>query len=483
MANAASLALFYKDPQLCAMGGATPGQLACLALLLLAMATATIAEVADVVLLALLGPLFLVQVYIQLAASLEFVAVHAEPEPCRSDGELPLYTVLVALYDEATVVDDLVTALSSIDYPPDRLQVLFAVEEEDAATRAALSATRLPQHMRVFRVPAGEPRTKPRALNAALAVARGTFVVVYDAEDVPDPLQLRAAVGAFRAADARLGCLQARLAIDNAAESWLTRLFAIEYAGLFDVVKAGFARVHLPIPLGGSSNHMRTAVLREVGGWDAWNVTEDADLGVRLARAGYRVGDLPSTTWEEAPASLRAWFRQRIRWQKGWMQTAITHTREPVRTIRELGLFNSLVLGTMVVGSIIGALGLPIFVPLLAGWLDTGLDWSDRPWIFVGQVVAWLVWAGGLAAVIVPPFVGIWRRRWPAMLPWLLVLPVYVCLISIAAWFALFALIRSPYAWSKTVHGVTSNARRRAGRDQKQVIRPESMVATKASSP
>jgi len=172
----------------------------------------------------------------------------------------------------------------------------------------------------VIPVPASGPRTKPKALNVALPFARGTFTVVYDAEDRPDADQLRGALRAFRTDGERLACVQARLCIDNTADSWLARLFTAEYAGQFDVLLPGIAALRLPLALGGSSNHFRTASLREVGGWDAYNVTEDADLGTRLARFGYRAGVISSTTYEEAPARIGARLRQRTRWFKGWMR-------------------------------------------------------------------------------------------------------------------------------------------------------------------
>jgi cellulose synthase/poly-beta-1,6-N-acetylglucosamine synthase-like glycosyltransferase len=113
--------------------------------------------------------------------------------------------------------------------------------------------------------------------------------------------------------------VQARLCIDTRT-SWLARYFTAEYAGQFDVVLPKLAALGLPLPLGGSSNHFRTVTLREVGGWDPHNVTEDADLGMRLARFGYRSGVVASSTYEEAPADIGRWLGQRTRWFKGWMR-------------------------------------------------------------------------------------------------------------------------------------------------------------------
>jgi cellulose synthase/poly-beta-1,6-N-acetylglucosamine synthase-like glycosyltransferase len=195
----------------------------------------------------------------------------------------------------------------------------LVIERDDQETLAALAALRLPPRYDVIVVPRGAPRTKPRALNVALAAARGELVVVYDAEDEPAPDQLRLAAARF-ADEPGLDALQARLTIANPADSWLSELFAIEYAALFDLLNPGLAALDLPVALGGTSNHFRIRVLRRVGGWDAWNVTEDIDLGIRLARFGARVGALASDTAEEAPNELANWFRQRVRWQKGWMR-------------------------------------------------------------------------------------------------------------------------------------------------------------------
>ncbi len=221
--------------------------------------------------------------------SLASVASGAEGRPPEAtDGELPNYTIVVALYQEANVVEDLVKAIDALDYPKDKLDIKLVVERRDATTLGRIVELRLPSRYEIVVAPSGKPQTKPRALNIALSNARGELIVVYDAEDIPAPDQLRLAASCF-AADKDLDCLQARLAIRNHDESWLSKLFAIEYAVLFDIINPGLCALNLPIPLGGTSNHFRVRSLVGVGAWDEWNVTEDADLGVRLARFGYRV--------------------------------------------------------------------------------------------------------------------------------------------------------------------------------------------------
>ncbi|MBX9710012.1 MAG: glycosyltransferase, partial [Xanthobacteraceae bacterium] len=223
------------------------------------------------------------------------------------DHRLPFYTVIVALYREAKSVAPLMRSLHSLDYPREKLDIKLVIEPDDAATRTAIAKLGPLPHVHVVTAPDYGPRTKPKALNYALAMARGTFVAVFDAEDRPDPAQLRAALDVFR--DDRIACAQASLSIDNTSDGWLPRMFTAEYAGQFDVFLQGFSSFEMPLPLGGSSNHFRTETLREIGGWDAYNVTEDADLGFRLARFGHRSAMFASTTYEEAPARFGAWLR------------------------------------------------------------------------------------------------------------------------------------------------------------------------------
>jgi cellulose synthase/poly-beta-1,6-N-acetylglucosamine synthase-like glycosyltransferase len=220
--------------------------------------------------------------------------------PALADDELPNYTVVVALYREAGVAADLVRGLDALDYPKSKLDIKLVVEQRDPETLSRLVELELPGRYEIVVAPPGPPQTKPRALNIALASARGELIVVYDAEDIPAPDQLRLAAARF-AADKSVDCLQARLAIRNGGESWLASQFAIEYATLFDFINPGLCALDLPIALGGSSNHFRVRSLIDVGAWDEWNVTEDADLGIRLARFGYRVRALDSDTSEEAP--------------------------------------------------------------------------------------------------------------------------------------------------------------------------------------
>jgi hypothetical protein len=299
----------------------------------------------------LMGSIFLAIIIFRLCVSASAIGAVTPLSRKLEDHQLPSYTILVALYKEARVVRRLIGTLNNLDYPRTKLEIKIIVEEDDDEMRRALRALPLGPIYEIIVAPLGEPRTKPRALNIALPLARGDLIAVFDAEDAPDPQQLRRAAERFAAAPLKLACLQARLAIDNVDDNWLTRLFAIEYAALFRLQNEGLADLDLPIPVSGSSNHFRTSILRAVHGWDAWNVTEDADIGLRLARFGYSIGVLDSTTYEEAPVSLDGWLKQRRRWYKGWFQTFLTISRSPLDFIAEVGFGRSLCVLLLLLGS------------------------------------------------------------------------------------------------------------------------------------
>ena len=360
------------------------------------------------------------------------------------DHRLPVYTVIAALYREAKSVEPLMQAIDALDYPREKLQVILALEPNDLATRAAIARLGPMPHVQVLIAPSTGPQTKPKALNCALPFARGSFTAVFDAEDRPDPGQLRAALDAFRSHDTDVACAQASLCIDNNnKDSWLSRTFAAEYAGQFDVFLPGLAAMRMPLPLGGSSNHFRTAVLREVGGWDAWNVTEDADLGFRLARFGYRSVTFDSTTDEEAPIRFKAWLGQRSRWMKGWMQTWGVHMREPRRLWRQAGPRGFLTLNIIVGGNVLTALAYPVLVIELAADLLTNITGSTSGLFFAGSLAPLHIAtiAAGFASTVLIGLMGLARRD-RLRIGWVLALmPFYWGCLSIAAWRALWAAL------------------------------------------
>ena len=385
--------------------------------------------------------------------SMAAIARGLEIQPSElTEEELPNYTVVVALYREASVVEDLVKAIDALDYPKGKLDIKLVVERRDVETLGRIVELRLPSRYEVVVAPSGEPQTKPRALNIALSSARGELIVVYDAEDVPAPGQLRLAASCF-AVDKDLDCLQARLAIRNHGESWLSKLFAIEYAVLFDVINPGLCALNLPIPLGGSSNHFRVRSLVGVGAWDEWNVTEDADLGVRLARFGYRVKTLDSDTWEEAPYEFGNWFRQRVRWQKGWMQTFIVHSRRPIFFWRDLGPRRTVAATTLIVGAIFGCLFWPAFaVGTILRVVTVGQD-AMSPWREMSDVSTYILALSGVWTILLPAVIAAKLRHLNVPRSMFLLLPVYYLLVSVATWTAILDLALRPHYWAKTAHG------------------------------
>jgi cellulose synthase/poly-beta-1,6-N-acetylglucosamine synthase-like glycosyltransferase len=392
------------------------------------------------------------------------------PAPRRSSlppPALPSYSVLVPLFREAGVIPDLVRALDALDYPRTKLEVLLLIESIDLETQAALLALQLPPHFRIVHVPDCFPRTKPKALNYALAFARGDLVVVYDAEDRPQPSQLRLAADLFARAPTDVACLQARLNIYNPGESWFARQFTIEYSALFDAVLPALASLRLPIPLGGTSNHFRRAALLDLQGWDPFNVTEDADLGIRLARSGTRTLVLASTTWEEAPVAFPVWLRQRTRWIKGWMQTLLVHTREPSALRRDLGLLGALGVYAVLGGLIFSALAQPWFLMLVAYQIASGEFFAppETLWSTFMISICWANLTIGYLVSMVVGFLSTWRRGRKRLALEALMMPAYWLLISFAAHRALYQLVREPYLWEKTPHGVS----RRKGRTRRPV--------------
>ena len=371
------------------------------------------------------------------------------------DEALPVISVIVALYDEAKVLPGLIAALSRLNYPRNRLDIILALEADDQATRAAARALANRRALRVVVLPPLGPKTKPRALNAALQVARGELIAVYDAEDAPHPDQLRRAADTF-ASDDTLGVVQAPLGWYNRAENWLTAQFALEYATQFQALLPLLARLGWPLPLGGTSNVFRRSALVQSGGWDPFNVTEDADLGFRLGQQGWRAGLIEPGTLEEAPITLTAWTHQRSRWLKGHFITWLVHMRDPRGLVDSLGWGGLLSLTFTVLANMMSAL---IHAPSLL-MMGAGA-------FLLGLVPGWaMLWTAGAAlmafaygSAMVCAVVAARRAGFAPRLSHVLSMPAYWLLQAPAALKALRELPRQPYLWDKTQHGV-SRARR-----------------------
>jgi len=374
------------------------------------------------------------------------------PDP---PGPLPRYTVMVALYREAEVARQLVDSLRRIDWPHSLLDIKLVCEADDLATISALRALNLEAHFEIVEVPDFGPRTKPKALTYALVAARGEFLAIYDAEDRPHPQQLREAYRHFRQAPDRIACLQAPLVIANARESWISALFSIEYSGLFRGLLPMLARFGMPLPLGGTSNHFRTGALRAAGGWDPFNVTEDADLGLRLYRLGYRAETLMRQTLEDAPTTMSVWMGQRSRWFKGWLQTWLVLMRAPRRLRRDMGTGAFCVFQLMIGGMLLSSLLHPLIVVFvgMGAYEMMEAPSEDVPTGVLSLFIVDLVNILGSYALFLALGMGsmishekrMVGRRWAG-------LPLYWLMISAAAWRAALELRRKPFYWNKTPH-------------------------------
>lgn len=371
------------------------------------------------------------------------------------DADLPIYSILVPVYKEPQVVPRLLKALSNIDYPLEKLDVLLLMEEDDLETIAQARAANPPSFFRFIIVPESHPRTKPKACNYGLYFCRGEYVTIYDAEDIPEPDQLKKAVAAFRRGDDDLICVQARLNYFNSRENYLTVMFTLEYTYWFDCLLPGLDRLSLPIPLGGTSNHFKLDKLWELGAWDPFNVTEDADLGIRASARGYTVGVISSTTYEEANKAVGNWIRQRSRWIKGYMQTWLVHNRRPLSLLRQLGLKDWLSYQFFIGGTAAIFLLNPVMWTLFIVWLAFEPDWLNvlfQGWVWYLAVFSLVV--GNLLAIFLN-VLAVLRRRQDGLLLLSFTNPLYWMLHSIAAYMALWQLITNPFYWEKTNHGLT----------------------------
>jgi glycosyltransferase XagB len=368
---------------------------------------------------------------------------------------LPVYTVMVALYREAAVVPQLIAALDALDWPRSLLDVKLVCEADDLETLEAIRQARPGPHIEVVEVPPMAPRTKPKALTYALAGARGKFLTIYDAEDRPHPQQLREAFHAFELGPSELACLQAPLVIGNAGESWISAIFALEYSALFRRLLPALGFYRLPLPLGGTSNHFRTALLKASGGWDPFNVTEDADLGMRLCRMGYRASTLTLPTYEDAPTEFKVWLAQRTRWYKGWLQTWLVLMRRPLRTAREMGPLSFLVFQLLVGGMLVAALshpGLIVFITLSV--LSLMQIPAPQPNVFTTMMLAMDVFniLGSYAVFFALGATPMTDREKKGMgWKWAMI-PIYWMAVSLAAWKAVLELRLKPFHWNKTPH-------------------------------
>ncbi|NWF36807.1 glycosyltransferase family 2 protein [Mariprofundus sp. KV] len=369
---------------------------------------------------------------------------------------LPVYSILLPMYHESATLPNIAQALRSLDYPLSKLDIKLILEQDDDETIETAKELGLEGIFEIIRVPESFPRTKPKACNYALHFCRGELATIYDGEDAPEPDQLKKVVIAFQKAPENTAVIQARLNYFNVAENWLTRMFTMEYSLWFDFYLPALDALRIPIPLGGTSNHFKMNVLREMQGWDPYNVTEDCDLGVRLTQRFYRVGVVNSTTYEEANNSIPNWIRQRSRWLKGYMQSYLVHMRAPLKLYGELGHIGFWGFQFFIGGTIVSALVTPILFLMYILWLITQTMVFDPyfPSMVLYINLFNLLIANGFLIYLF--MLSGFKRRYFDLIPWALTVPFYWILQSWAGYKGLWQLIHNPFYWEKTHHGLTT---------------------------
>lgn len=392
---------------------------------------------------------FLAALGLRLAAWWTYVCPAPEAHVTRDTARYPKYSVMIALHNEAPVVAQLINAMERLEWPKSKIEVLYVCEQDDVETITALEARGLPPGHRIVSIPFALPRTKPKALTYALPHCTGEFVVIFDAEDRPHPLQLKEAWQRFTSEDGTLACLQAPLVIANPEQSWWSRLFAFEYAAHFYGLLPYLARIGAPLPLGGTSNHFRKDVLMKSLCWDPYNVTEDADLGIRLSRMGYRCGVISAATLEDAPTSFKVWLPQRSRWQKGWMQTLLVQNRSLRSIISNIGMARFAIFQVLILSLILSPLLYIIALIEIAAFYILGSNSPSNTYVaqldfslFIGGHITFYALATRCEAT----------QSMREHIKMLLSLPIYWIFLSRAAWRAVWQLIFKPHLWEKTPH-------------------------------
>lgn len=366
--------------------------------------------------------------------------------------KLPTVSILVPLFKEREIAGRLVRRLSRLSYPRELLDICLVVEEDDLLTQETLRRSNLPPWMRQIVVPRGVVKTKPRALNFALDFCKGSIVGVYDAEDAPDSDQIHKIVRRFSARGPEVACLQGKLDFYNAKTNWLSRCFTVEYATWWRLVLPGVERIGFALPLGGTTLFFRRAALEQLGGWDAYNVTEDADLGIRLARHGFRTELVDTVTEEEANCRVWPWIKQRSRWIKGYAMTYGVHMRQPHQLLKDLGWWKFMGFQILFLGSLSQFLLAPILWTFWA--FPLGLPHPLRG----VMPTEFLIALGGVfmateALTITTGIMAVSSAKHGWLRGWVPTLHLYYPLASLAAMKGFIEIVTKPFYWDKTQHG------------------------------
>jgi len=420
------------------------------------------AKTTAITIMAVLSAIYFADILFSLYTLLK--SLHFPPEvdipdekiKALKDSELPVYSIMAPLYKEANVLPHFLESIDKIDWPKDKLDVMLLLEENDHETIEAAKNIGLPSYVRVLIVPHSQPKTKPKACNYGLNFAKGEYVVIYDAEDKPDPLQLKKAFLGFRNLGYKYACVQSKLNYYNTDQNLLTRLFTAEYSLWFDLVLPGLQSIDTAIPLGGTSNHFRTAELRRINGWDPFNVTEDCDLGARLFKLGKKTAIINSVTYEEANSKIHNWLRQRSRWLKGYFQTYFVHMRNPIAFIRDFGIHAfifQLIIGLRISFILINPILWAMTIAYFTAYQYVGpqIESLFPPAVFYIAVSSAVF---GNFMYLYNYMIGAAKHGKWSVIKFVFLVPFYWLMTSWAAVIAFYQLIVKPYYWEKTIHGL-----------------------------
>jgi cellulose synthase/poly-beta-1,6-N-acetylglucosamine synthase-like glycosyltransferase len=401
------------------------------------------------------------------------------------NSEWPMYSIFCPLYKEHEVIPQFVNAMNALDYPKDKMQIMLLLEENDQETIEAARNFNLPPNFEIYTVPHSLPKTKPKACNYGLKYARGEYTVIYDAEDVPDRDQLKKAVIAYTKAGSNVACIQAKLNFYNPHQNILTKAFTAEYSLWFDLVLTGLQSINAPIPLGGTSNHFRTQQLVDFKGWDAFNVTEDCDLGMRLVKRGYKTAVLNSTTLEEANSDFGNWLRQRSRWIKGYIQSYFVHMRNPSEMLRQWNEPHFITFQLIVGGKVLSMFINPFMWLITISYFMFRATLGETIESFFPPVIFYMA----LTSLVIGNFlylyyymIGCAKRGHDELIKYAFLIPIYWLMMSLAAWIALYEFLVKPHHWQKTKHGLHLNNRRAMAQYQNSVHKRAENTNGKGSS-
>lgn len=380
----------------------------------------------------------------------------------NNSEQVPLYTILLPVFmEEQSVLEQLFTAIYNLDYPKDKLQVLLLIESIDQETKNHIKNITTPLNYEMIVVPDFMPRTKAKACNYALKFALGNYLVIFDADDIPDCDQLKVVLQAFKSGnDSKIACLQAKLNYYNANENLLTRLFSIEYSILFDRLLPALASKDYPLPLGGTSNHFKSAILKELRGWDIYNLTEDAEIGMRLAMHGYKTRVIDSYTAEEAPITYRAWIKQRSRWLKGFIQTYLLYLQKNHNLSNQIGFKRSFISLHFMLGlSTLSLLCTPLMI-CIGVLVKLNLLEVDNSELIIAMTLSsgafWIITTFSQTVIVLKESSFLKNLSFLKKLTCFFAFSPYFILHTIAVFNAILDLIRRPFYWNKTKHGVTN---------------------------